>query len=259
MLGAIAGDVLGSVHEFKPVKTKDFELFSPNCNFTDDTVMTVAVAEACMNEESYVDSLQAWGRKYPFAGYGSWFGRWIFSENPKPYNSFGNGSAMRVSSIGWLFDDEEMVLQKASESAQITHNHEEGIMGAQSIALGVYLARKGSTKEQIKEKLESTFGYSLGRTLKNIRPKYYFDETCQGSVPEAIIAFLESDDFEDAIRNAISLGGDADTQACISGALAEAHYLSIPKPIKEFVVSRITPEMLMVLNDFHQRVRITLN
>ena len=259
MLGAIAGDVLGSVHEFNPVKTKDFELFGPDCNFTDDTVMTVAVAEACMNEEPYVDSLQTWGRKYPFAGYGSWFGRWIFSENPEPYNSFGNGSAMRVSSIGWLFDDEEMVLQKASESAQITHNHQEGIMGAQSVALGVYLARKGSTKKKIKERLESTFGYSLGRNLDKIRPKYHFDVTCQGSVPEAIIAFLESNDFEDAIRNAISLGGDADTQACISGALAEAHYLSIPKPIKEFVVSRITPEMLEVLYEFDQRVKVTLN
>ena len=166
---------------------------------------------------------------------------------------------MRVSSIGWLFDDEEMVLQKASESAQITHNHHEGIIGAQAVALGVCLARKGSSKDQIKERLESTFGYSLGRTLEKIRPKYHFDVTCQGSVPEAIIAFLESDDFEDAIRNAISLGGDADTQASISGALAEAYYLSIPKPIKEFVVSRITPEMLIVLNDFNQRVRITLN
>ena len=259
MLGAIAGDVLGSVHEFKPVKTKDFELFNHHCSFTDDTVMTVAVAEACMNEGSYVDSLQTWGRKYPLAGYGSWFGQWIFYENPEPYNSFGNGSAMRVSSIGWLFDDEEMVLQKASESAQITHNHHEGIIGAQAVALGVCLARKGSSKDQIKEKLESTFGYSLGRTLEKIRPKYYFDETCQGSVPEAIIAFLESDDFEDAIRNAISLGGDADTQACISGALAEAHYLSIPKPIKEFVVSRITPEMLKVLHEFDQRVKVTLN
>ena len=151
MLGAIAGDVIGSVHEFKPIKTKDFDLLSLNCKFTDDTVMTVAVAEACMNEEPYVDSMQAWGRKYPFAGYGSWFGQWIFSENPEPYNSFGNGSAMRVSSIGWLFDEEETVLQKAFETAQITHNHEEGIMGAQAVALGVYLARKGSTKEQIKE------------------------------------------------------------------------------------------------------------
>ena len=259
MLGAIAGDVLGSIHEFKPVKTKDFELFNHHCSFTDDTVMTVAVAEACMNEGSYVDSLQTWGRKYPLAGYGSWFGQWIFYENPEPYNSFGNGSAMRVSSIGWLFDDEGTVLQKASESAQITHNHKEGIIGAQAVALGVYLARKGSTKGQIKEKIESTFGYSLGRTLEEIRPKYYFNETCQGSVPEAIIAFLEADDFEDTIRNAISLGGDADTQACISGALAEAYYQFIPKPIKEFVVSRITPEMLMVLNDFHQRVSITLN
>ena len=166
---------------------------------------------------------------------------------------------MRASSIGWLYNNEELVLNVALESAQITHNHEEGIIGAQAVALGVFLARKGSSKKEIRERLESTFGYSLRRTLEEIRPKYYFDVTCQGSVPEAIIAFLESNDFEDAIRNAISLGGDADTQACISGALAEAYYLNIPKPIKEFVISRITPEMLMVLNDFNQRVRVVIN
>ena len=259
MFGAIAGDILGSVHEFNPVKTKDFELFGPDCSFTDDTVMTVAVAEAAMHHGSYVDALQAWGRKYPFAGYGSWFGKWIFSETPEPYNSFGNGSAMRVSSIGWLYDEEKRILEEASKSAQITHNHPEGIKGAQAIALGIFLARNGATKPQIKEKLESTFGYGLSRTLDQIRPGYFFDVTCPGSVPQAIIAFLESSDFEDAIRNAISLGGDADTQACISGALAEAHYLGVPKDIQEFAMKRITPEMLEVLNDFQERVRVTLN
>ena len=254
MLGAIAGDVLGSIHEFKPLKTKNFQLLDPNCKFTDDTVMTIAVAEACMNDESYVNTLQKWGRKYPFSGYGSWFNKWIFSEAPEPYNSYGNGSAMRVSSIGWLFDDEEMVLKEAKRSAEITHNHHEGIKGAQAIALGVCMGRKGYKKDQIKGRIESTFDYSLSRTLDEMRPGYHFDETCPGSVLGAITAFLESEDFEDSIRNAISLGGDADTQACISGALAEAHYMSIPKSIKEFVVSRITPEMLMVLNDFQQKI-----
>ena len=259
MFGAIAGDILGSVHEFNPLKTKDFELFNPNCMFTDDTVMTIAVADAAMNHEPYSDALQTWGRRYPFAGYGSWFGKWIFSETPEPYNSFGNGSAMRVSSIGWLYDEEDKVLEEASKSAGITHNHPEGIKGAQAIALGIYLARNGATKPQIKEKLESTFGYELSRTLDKIRPGYFFDLTCPGSVPQAIIAFLESTDFEDAIRNAVSLGGDADTQACISGALAEAHYLGIPEDIQEFVIKRITPEMLMVLQDFQQNTRLIMN
>ena len=259
MLGAIAGDILGSVHEFKPIKTKDFELLEQNCRFTDDTVMSIAIAEASLEEESFVDSLQKWGRKYPFAGYGSWFGKWIFSASPEPYNSFGNGSAMRVSSIGWLYEHEDKVLREAKRSAEITHNHPEGIKGAQAVALGVFLARNGFSKNQIRKRLEETFGYQLNRKLDMIRPEYHFDVTCQGSVPEAIIAFLEASDFEDALRNAISLGGDADTQACISGALAEAYYLNISSEIKEFVVSRVTADMLLVLDDFQKKVRVTLN
>ena len=259
MLGAIAGDVLGSIHEFNSIKTKKFELLNAGCVFTDDTVMTVAVADSIMIGVPYVESLQKWGREYPRAGYGGWFNKWIHQDDPKPYNSFGNGSAMRCSSVGWLFDDEESVLEEAKKSAEITHNHPEGIKGAQAVALGVLMGRMGSTKIEIEDKLESLFDYDLNQKLSHIRPNYSFDVTCQGSVPQAIIAFLESEDFEDAIRNAISLGGDADTQACIAGALAEAHYMSIPDHIKEFVLEKITPDLSYVTNEFLYRTRIVLN
>ena len=251
MLGAIAGDILGSIHELNPIKIKKFELLNDGCVFTDDTVMTVAVADSIMNGEPYVESLQKWGRKYPRAGYGGWFRKWIHLENPKPYNSFGNGSAMRCSSVGWLLDDEESVLEEAKKSAEITHNHPEGIKGAQSVALGVLMGRKGSSKKEIKEKLEDLFDYDLSQKLEQIIPSYTFDSTCQGSVPQAIIAFLESTDFEDAIRNSISLGGDADTQACITGSLAEAFYKSIPDEIASFVKWRIEDDLLDVLDQFN--------
>ena len=259
MLGAIAGDVLGSIHEFHPIRTKNFILLNPECVFTDDTVMTAAVADSLMNKIPYVESLQMWGRKYPRAGYGGWFKEWIHSDLPKPYNSFGNGSAMRCSSIGWLFDDEDSVLEEAKESAEITHNHPEGIKGAQAVALGVMLGRQGSTKLEIQEKLEACFNYDLDQKLDQIRPLYTHDLTCQGSVPQAIIAFLESNDFEDAIRNAISLGGDADTQACIAGALAEAYYMIIPDQIKQFVLNKLTPDISEVLNQLHSRTKVVLN
>ena len=259
MLGAIAGDVLGSIHEFHPIRTKDFILLNPECVFTDDTVMTAAVADSLMNKIPYVESLQMWGRKYPRAGYGGWFKEWIHSDFPKPYNSFGNGSAMRCSSIGWLFDDEDSVLEEAKESAEITHNHPEGIKGAQAVALGVMLGRQGSTKLEIQEKLEDLFDYDLSQTLEQVKFNYSFDVTCQGSVPQAIISFLESEDFEHAIRNAISLGGDADTQACIAGALAEGYYMNIPDQIKEFVLTRITPDILDVLHQLHVRTKIVIN
>jgi ADP-ribosylglycohydrolase len=233
------------------MKTKKFELLEKNSHFTDDTVMTVAVADSVMNGVPYLESLQKWGRKYPRAGYGSWFKKWIHLEKPMPYNSFGNGSAMRCSSIGWLFDDEESVLNEAKKSAEITHNHPEGIKGAQAVALGVLMGRMGSSKKETKEKLESLFDYDLSQKLEQIRPSYTFDSTCQGSVPQAIIAFLESTDFEDAIRNSISLGGDADTQACITGSLAEAHYKIIPAEISSFVRWRIEDDLLAVLDQFN--------
>ena len=259
MFGAIAGDILGSIHEFHPIKTKNFDLLNSECVFTDDTVMTAAVADSLMNKIPYVESLQMWGRKYPRAGYGGWFSKWIDSDFPKPYNSFGNGSAMRCSSVGWLFDDEESVLDEAKESAEVTHNHPEGIKGAQAVALGVMLCRQGSTKLEIQEKLEDLFDYDLSQTMEQVKFNYSFDVTCQGSVPQAITAFLESEDFEDAIKNAISLGGDADTQACIAGALAEAFYMKIPDQIKEFVLTRITPDILDVLHQLHVRTKIVIN
>jgi ADP-ribosylglycohydrolase len=259
MLGAIAGDILGSIHEFHPIKTKNFDLLNSECVFTDDTVMTAAVADSLMNKIPYVESLQMWGRKYPRAGYGGWFSKWIDSDFPKPYNSFGNGSAMRCSSVGWLFEDEGSVLEEAKKSAEVTHNHPEGIKGAQAVALGVMLCRQGSTKLEIQEKLEDLFDYDLSQTMEQVKFNYSFDVTCQGSVPQAITAFLESEDFEDAIKNAISLGGDADTQACIAGALAEAFYMKIPDQIKEFVLTRITPDILDVLHQLHVRTKIVIN
>ena len=259
MLGAIAGDVLGSIHEFHPIRTKNFILLNPGCVFTDDTVMTAAVADSLMNKIPYVESLQMWGRKYPRAGYGGWFNEWIHSDFPKPYNSFGNGSAMRCSSIGWLFDDEDSVLEEAKESAEITHNHPEGIKGAQAVALGVLYGRMGYDKYTIGALLEVRFKYNLRQDIWQIRSSYSHDVSCQGSVPQAIIAFLESTDFEDAIRNAISLGGEADTQSCIAGALAEAYYMSIPDQIKQFVIMKITPEILEVLHQLHLRTKVVLN
>jgi len=259
MLGAIAGDILGSIHEFRPVKTKDFELLNSDCIFTDDTVMTVAVADSVMNGTPYAESLQIWGNTYPTAGYGGMFSKWLQSDFPEPYNSFGNGSAMRSSSIGWLFDDQNSVLKEAQKSAEITHNHPEGIKGAQSVALGVMLGRQGNTKKEIKELLENLFEYDLNQRLDEIRPSYSHDITCQGSVPQAIISFLESEDFEDAIRNAISLGGDADTQACIAGALAEGFYKEIPDHLEEFVLNKLTPDIFELLNQFKSKIRIVLN
>ena len=259
MLGAISGDVLGSVYEFDSIKTKDFELLGADCFFTDDTVMTIAVADSLMNGRNYVESLQTWARKYPGAGYAGWFNKWIYADFPEPYNSFGNASAMRCSSVGWLFDDENEVLKEAEKSAEITHNHHEGIKGAQAVALGVLLGRKGFSKNEIKEMLEASFGYDLSQKLEQIRPNYRFDVTCQGSVPQAIIAFLESNDFEDAVRNAISLGGDADTQACITGALAEAHYKHIPDEIAEFVYMRLTPDIEAILEQLRERTKIDIS
>ena len=256
MLGAITGDVLGSTFEFYPMKTKKFELLDNKSHFTDDTVMTVAVADSIMNDVPYVESLQSWGRKYPRAGYGSWFRKWIHQDYPEPYNSFGNGSAMRCSSVGWLFDDEESVLEEAKKSAEITHNHPEGIKGAQSVALGILMGRKGISKKEIKEKIEDLFDYDLSQKLEQIIPSYTFDSTCQGSVPQAIIAFLESEDFEDAIRNSISLGGDADTQACITGSLAEAFYKDIPDEIASFVKWRIEDDLLTVMAQFNSITKL---
>jgi len=227
MLGAIIGDIVGSVYEWDNIRTKEFPFFSEKCFFTDDTVMTIAVAEALMNggkPDNFIDSMKKFGKLYPNSGYGGRFGSWLHSDDRKPYNSFGNGSAMRVSPCAWYANSLEEAEELAKRSADVTHNHPEGIKGAQSTAAAIYLARTGKTKSEIKDYIENKFDYDLSRTLDEIRPVYQFNETCQQTVPEAIIAFLESRSFEDAIRNAISIGGDSDTVAAITGSIAEAAY-----------------------------------
>ena len=253
MLGAIAGDVVGSAYEWNPVKRLDFPLFSEASRFTDDTVLTVAIARALLGEGSYRQCVLALGRAHPSAGYGASFAGWLQSEGPGPYGSWGNGSAMRVSPIGHAFDDEATVLAEAADSAAITHNHPEGIKGAQAVALGVFLARHGASKQVIREELSGRFAYDLDRSLDAIRPAYRFDVSCQGSVPEAIIAFLEADDFEGAIRGAISLGGDADTQACIAGALAEPFFGGVPDTIARPTFARLPPDFASTLERFQAR------
>ena len=239
MLGAIAGDIIGSVYEWDRIKTKEFPLFVEGSRFTDDTVLSVAVADAILTGSPYAPRLREYCRLYPGAGYGGAFRAWAFSEDDRPYGSWGNGSAMRVSPVGFAFGDWDRVLLEAKRSAEGTHNHPEGIKGAQATAAGIFLARTGQSKQAIKDLLEHTFQYDLGRKLDEIRPSYRFDESCQGTVPQAVISFLESDDFEDAIRNAVSLGGDSDTLACITGGIAEAFYGGVPSRIAEEALSRL--------------------
>lgn len=255
MMGVIAGDMVGSVYEHHPIKTKDFPLFQPRSRFTDDSVLTVAVADALLGGRSYRDAVLAWGRRYPDAGYGSAFIRWLQADEPMPYQSWGNGSAMRAGPVGWAFDDEDEVLRQAKLSAEITHDHREGIKGAQATALAVYLARTGADKATIRARIQSQFGYDLARTVESIRPAYRFDVSCQGTVPEALIAFLDADSYEDAVRNAVSLGGDADTLACIAGAIAEAFYGGVPDPIRADVRARLTPDLWAVVEAFERRHR----
>jgi ADP-ribosylglycohydrolase len=252
MIGAIAGDIIGSVFEWNRIKTTEFPLFSENSSFTDDTVMTIAVADCILHVKSYAQAFKYWGRKYPYAGYGGNFSRWLFSSSSTPYNSFGNGSAMRVSPVGFAFDTIDAILEEAKRSAEVTHNHPEGIKGAQATALAIFLARQGKSKKEIIECIESHFDYNLRRTLDEIRPTYSFDVTCQGTVPEAIIAFLESDSYEDAIRKAISLGGDSDTLACITGGIAQAFYKGVSKDIAGNVRKKLTKDLLEILDEFEE-------
>ena len=244
MIGAILGDIVGSIYEFDNIKTKDFELFGKNCMFTDDTVMTVAVAKALMGfddinednveefKEHLITTMHEIGKKYPDCGYGGRFYFWIVDEKREPYNSFGNGSAMRVSPCGWVCDTLEETLALAGASADVTHNAREGIKGAQAVAAAIYMARTGHSKADIRSYIVDTFGYNLSRTCDQIRDVYVWGALCQDTVPEAITAFLESTDFEDAIRTAISLGGDSDTLAAITGSIAEAYY-GVPEELKE--------------------------
>jgi ADP-ribosylglycohydrolase len=250
ILGSIAGDIIGSVFEFSNVKTVNFNLFCRKSTFTDDSVLTVATMDAILNQKGYSETYQAYGRNYPDRGYGGNFGSWIYSKNPKPYNSWGNGSAMRVSPVGWYGNSLDDVMAEARKSAEVTHNHPEGIKGAQSVAAAIYMARNGKSKDEIKDFITETFGYNLDRKIEDIRPDYEFDESCQGSVPEAIIAFLKSTDFENAIRLAVSLGGDSDTIACITGGIAEAYYRAIPDDIVSNIFKILPVEMIDIIDKF---------
>ena len=263
MLGAILGDMVGSPYEFdrNNHKSKDFPLLSEKSHFTDDTVMTVAVARGLIagkgiperTFEETKSEMRIWGETYPHAGYGGMFRRWLCAEHPQPYGSFGNGSAMRVAAAGWLFDTLNKTLEMAKATAEVTHNHPEGIKGAQATAAAIFRARTGRSKPEIKQYVEQTFGYDLSRTCDEIRPYYCHVETCQQTVPEAIIAFLESNSFEDALRNAVSLGGDSDTLACITGGIAEAFY-GMPQELRAGTLKRLPEEMRAAYELFRQNL-----
>ena len=261
MIGAILGDMIGSPYEFdRSPKIKDFPLFCEKSVFTDDSVMTVAVAEALMDTKgqkdddiraALVDSMKKWGGRYPDAGYGNMFYHWLCMKYPEPYGSYGNGSAMRVSSAGWLFESLEETRHMARLTAEVTHNHPEGVKGAEATASATFLARTGSGKDEIREYIIHEFDYDLSRTCDEIRPEYFHVESCQETVPEAITAFLEGADFEDVIRTAVSLGGDCDTLTCIAGGMAEAFY-GVPGEIKAEGMKRLPKDMLAVLERFYQ-------
>jgi ADP-ribosyl-[dinitrogen reductase] hydrolase len=250
IIGAISGDTIGSVFEWHNVKSLDFNLFCPKSRFTDDSVLTLATMHALINDGDYAKAYHAFGRKFPNAGYGRSFRQWISSDNPKPYNSWGNGSAMRVSPVGWFYDSIDDTLLAAKKSAEVTHNHHEGIKGAQATAAAVFFARTGKSKDDIRNFITDRFGYSLNRKIDDIRPDYEFDVSCQGSVPEAIIAFLESTDYENAIRLAVSIGGDSDTIACITGGIAEAFYRNIPDKITDNVLKILPEELIRIIEEF---------
>lgn len=265
MYGAILGDIIGSPYEFdRGDKTKNFPLFNNESHFTDDSVMTIAVADALLNsinlddekiKQKIIESMQKWGYKYPNAGYGFRFSKWLTSDNPKPYGSFGNGSAMRVSSVGLLFDSLEKTKHYAKLTAEVTHNHIEGIKGAQAVACAMFLARTGSSKKQIKEYIVNEFDYDISLTCDEIRPSYHHVESCQETVPQAITAFLEGENFEDVIRTAVSLGGDCDTLACIAGSITEAFY-KIPDNLIIECRSRLPQDILEILDKFYSKIKV---
>lgn len=254
MLGAIVGDIIGSAYEFNNTKRKEFHLFTPKSKFTDDTVMTLAVARWLCDEkehrkETLVQRMQELGRRYPTAGYAGSFMRWLYNPEPQPYNSYGNGSAMRVSPVAFYAHSLQEALGLAKISAEVTHNHSEGIKGAQAIASSIYLARHGATKEEIKSYVEEQFHYDLSQQLDDIRPTYSYDMSCQHTVPQALLAFLEGANFEEVIRSAVSIGGDSDTIAAMAGGIAQAFYV-IPKKLSSYCYALLTPELRGVLNDF---------
>ena len=256
MIGAIFGDIAGSKYEFHNIKTKDFSLLTPDCTFTDDSVCTIAFIDwllnaAERNEKTATKYLHKWTRKYPYAGYGGRFRYWVFSNNPKPYNSFGNGSAMRVSAVAWAAKDLDDLKYLSDTVTKITHNHPEGMKGAEVTAQLITYARFGKTKEELKEYAEQF--YDLDFDYESLKKNYEFNETCQNTVPQAIYCFLISKDFEDCLRTSVSIGGDTDTLCAISCAIAEAYYKYIPESLVEAVRNKLTPEMLKVIDDFDQR------
>lgn len=253
MLGAVVGDIIGSVHEFECEKTMDFPLFVEGSRFTDDTVLTVSVADCLLAGASYVDKLHEYTSAYPDRGYGLRFWRWVEHGSREPYNSWGNGAAMRVSPVAFARSTLEDVLAEAKRSAEVTHDHPEGVRGAQATAAAVFLARQGESKDGIRRLVQERFGYDLSRTVDDIRPTYSFDESCQGTVPEAIIAFLDSSDYEETVRLAVSLGGDADTLACIAGGMAEPFYGGVPKDIADRATARLDDQLRDVIRRFSER------
>ncbi|MBR4481091.1 MAG: ADP-ribosylglycohydrolase family protein [Prevotella sp.] len=254
MLGAVAGDIIGSVYEFQNTWSIEFDLFTPWTKFTDDTVMTLAVAKWLLEDENHsrvhlIRCMQLLGRQYPRAGYGGNFEWWLRQDDPQPYNSWGNGAGMRVSPVGLYAKSLDEALTLAEITASVSHNHPEGVKGAQAIATSVFLCKQGKSKQEIKEYVEKTFGYNLNRCIDDIRPHYGFDVSCQGSVPEAIIAFIEGNSFEEVIRLAVSLGGDSDTIACMAGAIAACCY-EIPQEIAKECDSLLTDYLRIIKNDF---------
>jgi len=253
MIGAIAGDIIGSVYEWNNIKTTDFPLFSSENFFTDDTVLTVAVADCILHGHGYAQKFRESTRDYPGRGYGGSFLSWASTPDGMPYNSWGNGSAMRVSPVGFAFEKLRDVLEEARRTAEVTHNHPEGIKGAQATAAAIFLARSGEKKPKIKAYIEATFQYDLSRSLDSIRSYYTIDVSCQGSVPQGITAFLESSDYEDAVRKAISIGGDSDTIACITGGIAQAFYGGVPDFIKKKVTEILDDKLNGITADFSRQ------
>jgi ADP-ribosyl-[dinitrogen reductase] hydrolase len=267
LLGAIIGDIVGSRFEGSNHKGKDFELFDEECRATDDSVMTLAIAKAIMETEKIMNSeddgmndyysllekmtvrcMQEIGRKYPYVGYGWWFSYWIFSDDPKPYNSFGNGAAMRISPVGHIAITESDVIKLSEVVTAVTHNHKEGIKGAEAVAMAIYMVLHGYTKEEIRQRIERDY-YPLDFTIEGIKDTYLFDASCQNTVPQAIVAFLESVSFEDAIRNAVSIGGDSDTIAAITGSIAEAYY-TVPEDLKEKALTYLDDELYSIYDEW---------
>ena len=250
MIGAIAGDIIGSVYEWNNIKTKDFVLFSDQCFFTDDSILTIALADSILQSTPYVNNLKRFYYWYPNGGYGSSFHQWALDKNSEPYNSWGNGAAMRISPVGYVYNDLDIVLEKAEEFTRITHNHPEGIKGGQATAAAIFLSRTGKSKALIKEYIETKFQYDLSKHVDEIRQSYTFDVSSQGTVPQAIRAFIDSVDFEDALRTAVSLGGDTDTLACITGGIAQAFYRGVPESIQSKVYAILDKRLGKITQDF---------